>query len=88
MIPYYIQDLATQCRIFVAERDSVNFLLDLCRPLLSITNDLLDCLDNQGGKMTFVQQNEIICTIRDIQDEIDYYQSILLKSFQWRNNHG
>lgn len=79
--PFWLRDYATQEKILKAGMASMDFICELYRPTLNLVDELLACLDSDQSELDQETKWTIIDTIRELQNEITFYQNILKESF-------
>ena len=79
--PFWLQDNITQTKILKAGLASMDFICELYRPALNLAGELLDYLDAHTANLDVDTKWIIIKTIRELQAEVAFYQTIIKESF-------
>ena len=79
--PFWLRDNITQTKILKAGMASMDFICELYRPTLNLVDELLKYLDSDQIELDQETKWMIINTIRELQDEVKFYQNIIKESF-------
>ena len=79
--PFWLRDYITQTKILKASMASMDFICELYRPTLNLVDELLDYLEVHTANLDVDTKWTIIDTIRELQDEVKFYQNIIKESF-------
>ena len=79
--PFWLRDYATQEKILKAGMASMDFICELYRPALNLVDELLAFLDSDQIEMDQEIKWMIINTIRELHEEVAFYQNIIKESF-------
>ena len=79
--PFWLRDYATQVKILKAGMASMDFICELYRPALHLVDELLAYLDSNRTNLDTDTEWTILKTIRELQNEVTFYQNILKESF-------
>ena len=79
--PFWLRDYMIQTKILKAGIASMDFICELYRPTLNLVDELLAYLDSDQSELDQETKWTIIDTIRELQNEITFYQNILKESF-------
>ena len=78
---FWLRDNITQTKILKAGMASMDFICELYRPTLNLVDEMLAYLDSDQIELDQETKWTIIDTIRELQNEITFYQNILKESF-------
>lgn len=87
MTDYECSCLATEIRIGKARIDTLNHLTYFSGMLIDITNEMLDYYYQHADTMGFDKQRAYLTDVTKMQNEIGYYQSIVMDILQ-KENHN
>ena len=79
--PFWLRDYATQTKILKASIASMDFICNIYRPALHIVDELLNYLDSDQIELDQETKWMILNTIRELQEEVAFYQNIIKESF-------
>ena len=79
--PFWLRYYATQTKILKAGMASMDFICELYRPTLNLAGELLAYLDSDQIEMDQETKWIILDTIRELQNEVTFYQNILKERF-------
>lgn len=78
---FWLRDYATQTKILKASIASMDFIRELYRPALNLIDELLAFLDSNQIELDQETKWMILDTIRELQEEVAFYQNIIKESF-------
>lgn len=78
---FWLRDYITKRKILKANIASMDFICELYRPALNLAGELLAYLDSDQIEMDQETKWIILNTIRELQDEVAFYQNIIKESF-------
>ena len=78
---FWLRDHATQAKILKAGMASMDFICELYRPTLNLVDEMLAYLDSDQIELDQETKWMILDTIRELQDEVAFYQNIIKESF-------
>lgn len=87
MTDYECSCLATEIRIGKALINTLDHLTYFSGMLIDITHEMLDYYFHHANTMGFNKQKTYLTEITKMQDEIGYYQSIVMDILQKENNN-
>ena len=79
--PFWLRDNITQTKILKAGMASMDFICELYRPALNLVYELLKYLDSDQIELDQETKWTILNTIRELQNEVAFYQNIIKESF-------
>ena len=78
---FLLRDYATQTKILKASIASMDFIRELYSPTLNLAGELLKYLDSDQIELDPETKWMILDTIRELHDEVTFYQNIIKESF-------
>ena len=79
--PFWLRDYITQTKILKTGMASMDFICELYRPTLNLVDEMLAYLDSDKIELDQEIKWMILDTIRELQDEVKFYQNIIKESF-------
>ena len=79
--PFWLRDYITQTKILKAGMASMDFICKLYSPTLNLAGELLKYLDSDQIELDPETKWMILDTIRELHDEVTFYQNIIKESF-------
>lgn len=79
--PFWLRDSITQTKILKAGMASMDFICDIYMPKLYLAGELLEYLDAHTASLDVDTKWMILNTIRELQEEVAFYQNIIKESF-------
>lgn len=79
--PFWLRDNITRTKILKAGIASMDFICELYSPTLNLAGELLKYLDSDQIELDQETKWMILDTIRELQDEVAFYQNIIKESF-------
>lgn len=73
---FWLRNCLTYKKVLEARSASVDFIFGITGPLLDIADDMLEWFDDHKGKMDDDARTAYLCEVREIQEDIRFYQSI------------
>lgn len=80
-LSFWLRDYAAQTKILKASISSMDFLRETYRPALRAAGELLTYLDFNEMELDLDTRCMILDIIRELQDEVTFYQNILKEGF-------
>ena len=79
--PFWLRDSITQTKILKAGIASMDFICELYIPTLILAGELLKYLDSDQIELDQETKWTILDTIRELHDEVTFYQNTIKESF-------
>lgn len=78
---FWLRDYITKTKILKAGMASMDFICELYRPALNLVDELLKYLDSDQIELDQETKWTILDTVRELQNEVAFYQNIIKESF-------